>query len=157
MKFLLYLGFTLMIGNFLPADAKAQKPDKAKAKELVDSKQFVFQVQTVIPSGGSNVQVTSDYDMKLYGDSLVTYLPYFGRAYSSPGYGEGGGINITSTEFLYNSKAKKKGGWEITIKPSDTKDVRQMFLSLGETGYGSLQVISNNRQAISYYGYIKAK
>lgn len=130
--------------------------EKSTVSKLIESKNFIFKVQTVMPSGAGNIQVTSDYDIKLYGDSLVTYLPYFGRAYSS-GYGDGGGVNFTSTEFQYKSKTKKKGGWEITIRPSDTKDVRQVFLSIGETGYGSLQVISNNRQTISYFGYIKAK
>ena len=72
-------------------------------------------------------------------------------------YGQPGGLNFTSTEFQYNLKSKKKGGWDITIKPTDIKDVRQMFLSIGENGYASLQVISNNRQTISYYGYITEK
>ena len=145
-----------MIGSFLPGEANAQKMDKAKAKELIGSGKFVFKVQTVMPTGASNIQVTNDYDIKLYGDSLVTYLPFFGRAYSARGYGQDGGINFTSTDFTYSLKSKKKGGWEIAIKPSDTHDVRQLFLNIGETGYASLQVISNNRQPISYYGYIAA-
>src|ERR671912_527219 len=103
MKYLLYFSFILMILGFYPENAKAQKMDKSTIKELVESKNFIFKVQTVMPAGSSNIQVTSDYDIKLIGDSLVSYLPYFGRAYSAD-YGQPGGINFTSTEFQYNLK-----------------------------------------------------
>lgn len=156
MKFLLYFSISIFTISLSVDSAIAQKMDKSSAKTLVESKKFIFKVQTVLPTGGSNVQVTSDYDIKLNGDSLVSYLPYFGRAYSAD-YGQPGGLNFTSTKFQYNLKSKKKGGWDITIKPTDIKDVRQMFLSIGENGYASLQVISNNRQTISYYGYITEK
>jgi hypothetical protein len=157
MKYLIYFALTIMLGFSFTAGVRAQALDKAMAKQLVESKKFVFKVQTVMPTGASNIQVTSEYDIKLNGDSLTSYLPYFGRAYSAPEYGQSGGLNFTSTEFEYSTSSKKKGGWNITIKPSDTRDVRQLYLSIGETGYASLQVISNNRQPISYYGYIAAK
>jgi len=43
------------------------------------------------------------------------------------------------------------------IKPHDTQDTRLMSLSVSETGYASLQVISNNRQPITFNGYITEK
>ncbi|WP_414648326.1 DUF4251 domain-containing protein, partial [Dinghuibacter sp.] len=48
----------------------------------------------------------------------------------------------------------KKGGWEITIKPKDNRDVNQINLSVSSAGYASLRVTSVNRQAISYSGEI---
>ena len=134
--------------------ASAQELDKEKVKSLVESKNFVFKVQSVQPMGGPSRQMTSDYDLRLLGDSVVSYLPYFGRAYTAPDPGDPGGINFTSTTFEYKAKPKKKGGWNIEIRPKDTRDVRQLTLSVGETGYSQLQVTSNNRQSISYYGYI---
>jgi hypothetical protein len=68
-----------------------------------------------------------------------------------------GGIKFTSTANSYNVKDRKKGGWDITIVPSDTKDVRQMFLSVSEDGYANLNVISNNRQAIRFDGIVRTK
>lgn len=136
----------------------AQDDDKTTAKKIVESKNFVFKAQSASPSGGaSTMQLTSDYDIKLLGDSIVSYLPYFGRAYSAPNPGEEGGIRFTSTEFEYTVRSKKKGGWDIQILPADTKDVRQLLFNITASGYASLQVISNNRQSISYYGYITEK
>lgn len=143
--------FALFI--FSAVNVQAQELDRATVQELVNSKNFVFKVQTVSPMTGGARQITSDYDVRLLGDSLVSYLPYFGRAYSAA-YGEGGGFNFTSTSFEYKTKARKKGGWEISVEPKDTRDVRQMSFTISENGYASLLVTSNNRQPISYHGYI---
>jgi hypothetical protein len=139
------------------AVSHAQDIDKEKAKAIVESKHFVFKAQSVMPQGAPSRQLTSEYDVWLHNDSLVTYLPYFGRSYSAPAPGEDGGFKFTSTDFDYKMKKNKKGGWDIHIKPRDTRDVRDLFLNVTSSGYASLQVISDNRQAISFYGYIAEK
>lgn len=92
--------------------------------------------------------------MRVSKDSLVTYLPYFGRAYSAPIGTSDGGFQFTSTDFAYSTEARKKGGWLIKIKPNDNRDIQQMFLTVTESGSASLQVTSTNRQPISYNGYV---
>lgn len=131
----------------------AQDLDKSVVQNFIKSKEFVFKAQTVLPMTGMSRQLTSEYDVRFLGDSVVAYLPYFGRAYSA-GYGEGGGIDFTSTKFEYKVKERKKGGWDITIKPQDAKDVQTLIFTVSENGYASLQVTSNNRQPISYNGYV---
>ena len=131
----------------------AQNLDKSVVQNFVKSKEFVFKAQTVMPMTGTSRQLTSDYDVKFLGDSIVAYLPYFGRAYSA-GYGEGGGIDFTSTKFDYKVKQRKKGGWDISIKPQDAKDIQQLNFTISENGYATLQVTSSNRQPISFNGYI---
>ena len=135
------------------SSAMAQKPDKAEVQNMVNSKNFVFKAQMVLPMTGMSRQLTTEYDVRVFGDSIITYLPYFGRAYNVA-YGEPGGINFTSTKFDYKVNARKKGGWDIAIKPNDTKDVQQLNFTVSEDGYATLQVTSNNRQPISYNGYI---
>ncbi|MGZ3911843.1 MAG: DUF4251 domain-containing protein, partial [Flavisolibacter sp.] len=61
-----------------------------------------------------------------------------------------------STDFSYTVHKKKKG-WDVTILPRDTREVREMFLSITTSGYGRLQVSSNNRDGISFNGYIDKK
>jgi hypothetical protein len=133
--------------------AHAQNLDKSVVQNFVKSKEFVFKAQTVLPMTGASRQLTSEYDVKFLGDSVVAYLPYFGRAYSA-GYGEEGGIDFTSTKFDYKVKERRKGGWDIAIKPLDAKDVQQLNFTVSENGYATLQVTSNNRQPISFNGYI---
>lgn len=135
-----------------------EKPDKeAVVKTMVDNHRFVFKAQSAQPTRGRTVQLNSDYDVKVSGDTLRTYLPYFGRAYSAPIGGSGGGFDFTSKEFEYNSKARKKGGWDITIRPKDVADVREMSMTVFENGSASLRVTSNNREPMSFNGYIEIK
>ncbi len=144
------------------AQAAATKEDKKAAKQtriqnLVASQQYVFKAQTMQPMSGRSRALTSDYDVKVGKDTLTCYLPYFGRAYTAPIGSTDGGIQFTSTNFSYSVAIKKKGGWDVLIKPNDAQDVQQLQLTISQDGYASLQVTSNNRQPISFNGYIDAK
>jgi len=153
------LALLVILGQ--PTHAQDSKADKQAAKEaaiknLVDSQNYVFVAQTVIPLSGRTRQLTSDYDMKVTQTSIICDLPYFGRAYQAPIDPSQGGIRFTSKDFEYTSTPGKKQGWTITIKPKDYKDVQQMTLSISSDGYASLQVTSTNRQPISFNGVVRA-
>jgi hypothetical protein len=94
--------------------------------------------------------------MKVIDDSIVTYLPYFGRAYSAPVNLSQGGIQFTSTDFNYTIESKRKE-WIIVIKPRESIDVRELTLRVFKNGSASLMVNSNNRQSISYNGVIEER
>jgi hypothetical protein len=151
----------LIIILFSTATINAQEEKKETSrnkgntiKSLIESKNYIFKAQSVSPQRGGTRQLTPEYDMRLIGDSLVTYLPYFGRAYTAPINTSEGGIKITSQNFDYNIRTKKKG-WEITYIPKDNREVRQLFMSVSSNGYAQLRVISNNRDPISFNGYIE--
>jgi hypothetical protein len=128
--------------------------DEAAVKSLIESKRFIFKVQTIQPFSGIVRQSLNEYDVRLYGDSLISQLPYFGRAFTAPMPGERGGFYFTSTDLEYSVKARKKGGWDIILKPKDVRDVREYFLSVSEKGYTNLRVTSTNRQPMSYSGIL---
>jgi hypothetical protein len=134
----------------------AQEGNESSLKSILSTKSFVFKAQSAWPLQGTVVQLTPGFDMKVLNDSINTYLPYFGRAYTAS-YNTGGGISFTSTKFEYKLKEKSKGGWEIVIKPTDAKDIDQLIYSISTNGFATLQVTSNNRQAISFYGIIEKK
>jgi hypothetical protein len=146
-----------LFGNTLYAQDKVDVK-KDQIRGLIESRNYVFRVQTVQPMQPSrNIQITSDYDLKVSPDTVISYLPYFGRAYVAPIDPSKGGIRFTSTKFEYTADKRKKGGWVITVKPQDTQEARQLSLSVSENGYANLQVVGNNRQPISFGGYIEAK
>ncbi|MGI8951540.1 MAG: DUF4251 domain-containing protein [Chitinophagaceae bacterium] len=127
----------------------------AAAKDMVTSKNYVFIAQTALPLSGPTRQLTSYYDLKISNDSLISNLPYFGRAYSAPINSSNAGLNFISTNFEYNVINRKKDGWDILINLKDQTDVRQLSFTIFENGRASLRITSNNRSAISFDGYIK--
>jgi len=139
--------------------AQSTKNDKAAAiKAMVDSMRYVFKAQSAIPTVGGLRQLTPEYDMKVLRDTIISYLPYFGRGYSAPIDPSGdAGIKFTSTRFTYTKTDRKKGGWDIVIKPADAKDIMQLYLTIFDNGYAVLQVSSNSRQPISFNGYIEGR
>jgi len=154
------VGLSLLIVLFSNA-LHAQKKDDLK-KEIIEkaitTRNYVFKAENVMPSGAvPNRQLNYGYDLRVSPDTIISYLPYFGRAYVAPMDPAKGGIQFTSTKFEYKETKRKKGGWDIQIKPQDTQDATQMVLTVSETGFASLQVISNNRQPISFNGYVDEK
>jgi len=157
--FLLLFASLLIVQSMQAQNSSNDKHQKESANigRLIQSKNFVFVAQYALPLGGRSINLTSLYDVRLSNDTITSDLPFYGRAFVAPMNPSEGGIRFTSTQFDYTANEKKKGGWNITILPKDTKDVRQMFLSVSENGYASLQVTSNNRQSINYTGYVTAK
>jgi len=128
--------------------------DTSIIKTSIESKQFIFHAQTAMPTSGRTRQLTTEYDLRIFPDSLISDLPFYGRAYSVPYGSTEGGFNFTSTKFEYTATPGKKRGWDISIKPKDVNDFREFPLSLSDNGYGTLQALSNNRQPMSFTGYI---
>jgi hypothetical protein len=152
----------LVMAAFLPAAAQSKAQVKTskgeQVKQLVQGRNYVFQAQSVFPMRGRTRQIAGDgYDVTVTKDTVNSFLPYFGRAYSAPLDPSQGGIQFISKDFEYTEKPGKRGGWDITIQPRDVRDVQQLFLSVSEDGYASLQVTSTNRQPISFNGVITEK
>jgi hypothetical protein len=143
--------FLLSLAMGIAAHAQSKS-----TKGLVESKNFVFKAQTALPLSGPSRNLTSDYDLRVTPESIVSYLPYYGRAYVAPMDPSKSALEFTSKDFDYTTTPGKKDGWTVTIKPKDYKEVQQMTLSISSEGYASLQVTSTNRQAISFNGVIVA-
>jgi Domain of unknown function (DUF4251) len=149
-KAFLFLFIILAASSIVNAQEK--KPDEIK--RIVESKNYVFVARMANLQVGSSRQLTLDYDLTIAKDTIISYLPYFGRAYAAPVNPSEGGIKFTSTKFDYKPEYDDKQ-WKITIKPKDASEVQQLYLDIFDNGSASLQVISTNRQNISFEGYIK--
>jgi hypothetical protein len=142
-----------------PIFAQSTKKEKqakkqAEIKAMVEAKNYTFIAEYAQPMRGGNRYITPDYDFKVTKDTLTAYLPYFGRAYVAPMNPDDAGMKFTSIHFDYKM-LEKKDSWDITIKPKDAKDVQTIQLNITKDGYATLRIASNNRDAISYQGYIQ--
>jgi hypothetical protein len=145
------------LGCITAANTQESKSDEANIERLITGQRFIFKAQSAHPARGRMRDLSSEYDVLVTPDTVRSYLPYFGRAYSPSLDPRGGGIDFTSTSFDYSKKPKRKGGWEISIKPKDVRDIREMILTIFKNGSASLRVQSNNREVISFNGYVAEK
>jgi hypothetical protein len=158
----LYLSLLLTIVSFVTVMAQDTRKEKqaskiTQVKAWIETCNYDFVAQMALPMSGNARQLTSEYDVQVSKDTITSYLPYFGRAYSASLDPNDAGIKFISKDFIYKTTSRKKGGWDIQIKPKDVKEVEQMSFSISEEGYASLQVIQTNRQSISFNGYIRGK
>lgn len=162
MKAIIYLAksafFILLFTGTCLYHAEAQKTHDKKSmiQNSIDARQYIFVAQTATPlRGGGLRQLTSSYDLRVSKDTVVSNLPYFGRAYVAPMNPAEGGLNFTSLSSAYAVKMKKKGTREITINTKSADDTQRMLLTVFDNGSASLQVTSNNRDPITFSGYVK--
>lgn len=128
----------------------------SQMNEKVESSRYIFVPQTAIPMGGRSINLDNSYSLKVSRDTIKSYLPYFGRAYTAPiSASTDGGIKFISTNFDYKISDKKKGMWDVTIETKDTPVRYKVLLKIGDSGYGTLTVQETNRQSISFYGKIE--
>jgi hypothetical protein len=133
---------------------QAQEKETASAQQLIESKNYVFKAESVNPPRGRFRQLTSEYDLIVSGDTVIAFLPYFGRAYSAPINPSEGGIKFTSSDFEYKVEKKKKRSWEVFIRPKDISDRQELYLTIFDNNRATLRVNSVNRESISFNGYI---
>lgn len=130
-----------------------QAQDK-KTDALIEAKTYIFNANTAMPMRGSSIPLTSAYTLQVGPDTVIADLPYFGRAFSAPFNPSDGGIKFNSTNFDYTSEEAKNGRYDIIITPKDVSNARQLRLSISENGYATLNVTSNNKDNISFYGTV---
>lgn len=148
--------FLVLLLSFTSYGLFAQDENTA-IQSAIESKRFVFAAVRVFPLSGRIRQLTGEgYEVKVAGDSLISYLPYFGRAYTAPLDTRDGGINFTSVSFDYAVTPRRKKGWQILIRPKDNTDLREFSFTVARNGSARLQALSNNRQTISYDGQLQA-
>lgn len=147
---------TLLAVMLLSLSVQSQNIQPVSTEDLIESQRYVFTAQSAQPLRGRQVQLTSIYTLWVSRDTVTADLPFFGRAFAAPLDPDKAGIHFSSTDFTYAVMKRKKGGWDIQIRPKDNRDISQLFLSVFANGNASLQVSSRDRENISYQGYISA-
>jgi hypothetical protein len=150
--------FLIIHGQGIGQSSADQKKNDEynQLKNRIESKQFYFHAQSAMTQKGKTIQLTSEYFLKLNKDSLQADLPYYGRAYSAPYSASDQALRFKTNEFKYSADSTKKGGWNILIEPKNASGVSKINLSVTSSGYCTMNVISNTRSSISFYGTIQA-
>lgn len=136
----------------LKAEKKAQQIEEIKA--IVEGKTFVFKARNANPMRGKTINLTTDYDVKITKDSIYSYLPYFGVAYTAS-YGGTESPMIFEKPFETFDMENTKNGYLIKVSAKNSNDRLEYSFNISESGSTTLNVSSLNRQSISYYGNLE--
>lgn len=143
----------LVACSTLTSAEKAERQAKrAQAVEqALAARHYRVSVNMMYPRNGKAKSVSSDYGLEVKGDTLVSYLPYFGRAYNVP-YGGGKGLNFTETLTEYHSQKLSNGATQVLIKVKNEEDVYNFTLEIFDNGSTSIDLNSRERESINYSG-----
>lgn len=153
------IGIVLMIGgqSLYSQNKKERKEQKAKEiKEMIEGGRFTIEVDRALPMGGRSVNLTTPYSLEMRGDSAISYLPYFGRAYSLP-YGGGDGMRFEESITDYQLTFDKKGTAQIKFVARTKEDAFHFDVKVFSNGSATIGVTSANRQNITYQGELAPK
>jgi hypothetical protein len=138
------------------ANQTKKEAREGAVKKQIEGRTFTFNANFAYPLHGGQRYLTPYYDLRLTKDSVIAFLPYFGQVYMNASLNpDDNGIMFNTVKFNYQIVPMKKGGWNITIIPSDAKYVSKMLLEVYSNGNANLQVLSNFRDEIRFEGEIK--
>ena len=136
---------------------------------LINSNQFTFMAKRANPTNFDVINVMNSlpnnnsarmldldygYSVVIKEKELDVNLPYFGRLFN-PSYDTSkNSYNFNSKDFTISKVQNKKGNWVFTVSPKDLSNVRVIYIEIFKNGGAYVSIDSNDRQAISYDGYI---
>ena len=125
-----------------------------QVKQQIESQRYSISVDYMIPTRGPARSLNTLYSITVQGDTLISYLPYFGRAYNIP-YGGGTGLNFTAPLFDYSLSFNSKGTARISFRARSEGDVILYNIEIFTNRRASIRVTSNNREGISFNGRLE--
>jgi hypothetical protein len=128
-----------------------------QTKKLVESQNFTFEANRALPISGSSVSlITNDNYLRINGDEVEAYLPYFGEGRVSVSYTGDGAIAFKGPPLAYMVRYNdRKNKITVQFDAMGKSEKHGMILDINAYGFTDLIVKSINRTTISYYGKIK--
>ena len=137
-------------GNRL-ARAEREARIASQVEASLDARQYTIAVDWMRPLGGMPRHVNSDYELKVNGDEMDSYLPYVGEAYRLP-YGGGKGLNFKAAIYNYTLIPSGDKCYLIEFDVENEEDVFHYRINVFTNGKAIIDVWARDRDSISFQG-----
>jgi len=137
-------------GNRL-ARAEREARIASQVEAALDARQYTIAVDWMRPLGGMPRHVNSDYELKVNGDEMDSYLPYVGEAYRLP-YGGGKGLNFKAAIYNYTLIPSGDKCYLIEFDVENEEDVFHYRINVFTNGKAIIDVWARDRDSISFQG-----
>ena len=122
-----------------------------QVQEGLDTRHYTIAVDWMRPLGLRPRHVTSNYELKVNGDEVDSYLPYIGEAYRLP-YGGGTGLNFKGTIKNYSITYPTSNRSHIEFTVNSEEDSYLFRIDVFSNGKAYIDVIARDRDSISFDG-----
>ena len=150
--------FILMSFAAIPAFSQTRAERKAAEAEavmrMISDTTYTINVTSALPMGWKTVHLSTYYSLEVAKDTVISCLPYFGRAYSIP-YGGGEGLMFEAEIEGYVCRHGRRDTVEVEFSAQTREDRFEFRISLFPNGNANISVTSTNRQPISYGGELE--
>ena len=131
------------------AEREAQRVQQVV--DAIEARHYTIAVDWMKPLGGMARHVTSNYELKVNGDEVDSYLPYIGEAYRLP-YGGGKGLNFKGKINDYKMSKSTSNRLVIEFNVTNDEDTYHYRIDMFTNGKAIIDVIAHDRDAISFDG-----
>lgn len=157
---LTFLGVCMLLGALSGCASSAERAAAAaehaqKVLSALADRHYKINITHMHPLRGGSRTVSS-FSLEVKGDTLISYLPYFGRVYWVP-YGGGKGLNFMETISSYEEWEKKNGLRHIEIGLKNEEDTYLYTIEVFSNGSATIDVMARQREQISYTGEMDVK
>ena len=153
-QFILLAGCFLMLAFFITTSFVTPLPAaQDELAQAINNDRWDFTAEYAHPVSGQRRYITGSYYVQFRKDTLIVSLPYYGRLNSAAGATNENPLDFKSTDFKLTKEKRKKGGWLVTIKPSNS-EVQSMNFTFFDNGTAQANFTMTNRSAIDFSGKI---
>ncbi len=133
-----------------------KKKEFAVTDSVIQSKSFTFDADNAVSSDGLQIELTTHIAyINILNDTVVTDLPYFGRAYNVTSDNPELGIKFDTQLLDFEvQKDTVKYSFDISFQAKTEFDNYKCTMVIYYGGSANLSIISNNRALIRYNGKI---
>ncbi len=165
MKVYLLIGFLVLFDLTQAQETKSKKEIRQEknelafqeSKALIESINYEFVAIQANPQGGKTINLTTNPNhLKIIGDSIDSYLPYFGKSHSASFGSSDSGIKCSVKHAKYEVTINDNKLQQIVKFSGKGKNDNYKFsLTISSNGSATLFVNSNKKSGISYFGNVQ--
>ncbi len=149
----IFLGCATSKEKGIERNTNQQNVDTSSLGNLLNSKNFEFIANTVFPTTGSPKNlVGSGYSVTFSPEMIISNLPFYGRAYSGMALSRDKGMRFKGKPEDFT--VENNNEYQINATVNGENDTYEISMSVGESGFATLAISSNDRGTISYQGEV---
>lgn len=131
----------------------ANEPINTEIRDAAEARSLRISVNMANTFRGNHITLTPDYGIELHGDSVRSFLPYYGRAYRAPLRSESP-LDFDCRMTDYTTTETDDGSTRIEFETRTIDDLYKFSIDIFDNGNASIRVTAQQRESITFDGEV---